>query len=72
MILLRAWITHESAQALFRRAGLDYDALKLAANRRGFKGMTIGQLDGLRDDAFDSVAHHDAQCRRHRRGSHAS
>jgi len=44
MILLRAWITHESAQALFRRAGLDYDEIKLAANRRGFKGMTLGQL----------------------------
>ena len=44
MIPLRAWITHESAQALFRRAGLDYDAVKLAANRRGFKGAPLGQL----------------------------
>ena len=44
MIPLRAWITHESAQALFRRAGLDYDELKLAANRRGFKAMPLGQL----------------------------
>lgn len=44
MIPLRAWITHESAQALFRRAGLDYDEVKLAANRRGFKGAPLGQL----------------------------
>ena len=44
MIPLRAWITHESAQALFRRAGVDYDQLKLAANRRGFKGAALGQL----------------------------
>jgi Zn-dependent M28 family amino/carboxypeptidase len=44
MIPLRAWITHESAQALFRRAGLDYDEVKLAANRRGFKGAALGQL----------------------------
>ena len=44
MVALRAWITHESAQALFRRAGLDYDAIKIAANRRGFKGGPLGQL----------------------------
>ena len=44
MIPLRAWMTHESAQALFRRAGLNYDEVKLAANRRGFKGAPLGQL----------------------------
>ena len=44
MIPLRAWITHESAQVLFRRAGLDYDQVKLAANRRGFKGAPLGTL----------------------------
>jgi len=44
MLPLRAWITHESAQSLFRRAGLDYDEIKLAANRRGFKGAPLGQL----------------------------
>src|SRR5262245_37250460 len=44
MIPLRAWITHESAQTLFRRAGLNYDEVKLAANRRGFKGAPLGQL----------------------------
>jgi Zn-dependent M28 family amino/carboxypeptidase len=44
MVPLRAWITHESAQALFRRAGLDYDRIKIAANRRGFKGVALGQL----------------------------
>jgi Zn-dependent M28 family amino/carboxypeptidase len=44
MIPLRSWITHESAQALFRRAGLNYDEIKLAANRRGFSGVPLGQL----------------------------
>ena len=44
MIPLRAWITQESAQALFRRAGLNYDEVKLAANRRGFKGAPLRQL----------------------------
>jgi Zn-dependent M28 family amino/carboxypeptidase len=44
MVPLRGWITHEMAQALFRRAGVDYDQVKIAANRRGFKGMALGQL----------------------------
>lgn len=44
MITLRSWITQESAAALFRRAGLDYESLKLAANRRGFKAMPMGGL----------------------------
>jgi Zn-dependent M28 family amino/carboxypeptidase len=44
MIPLRAWITYETAQTLFRRAGLDYDEVKLAANRRGFRGAPLGQL----------------------------
>jgi Zn-dependent M28 family amino/carboxypeptidase len=44
MIPLRAWITYESAQALFSRAGLDYDEIKLAANRRGFRAVPLGQL----------------------------
>jgi Zn-dependent M28 family amino/carboxypeptidase len=44
MIPLRSWITHESAQALFRRAGLNYDEIKIAANRRGFRAVPLGQL----------------------------
>ena len=44
MIALRSWITHEAAQALFKRAGLDYDSLKIAANRRGFKPVAMGGL----------------------------
>ena len=44
MVPFRAWITQESAQALFRRAGLNYDEVKFAANRRGFKGAPLGGL----------------------------
>jgi Zn-dependent M28 family amino/carboxypeptidase len=44
MIALRAWITQESAQSLFRRAGLDYESLKVAANKRGFKAIAMGRL----------------------------
>ena len=49
MVALRSWITHEAAQALFKRAGLDYDTLKIAANKRGFKpipmrGLTVSAV----------------------------
>ncbi len=43
---LEGWITTETARRLFASAGLDYDAQRTAANRRGFtaipmKGMTL-------------------------------
>ncbi len=44
MITLRSWITQESAVALFKRARLDYETLKLAANRRGFRAIPMGGL----------------------------
>ena len=44
MIALRSWITHESAADLFKHAGLDYEVLKLAANKRGFKAIEMGKL----------------------------
>jgi len=44
MVALRAWITEDSAKTLFKRAGLDYAALRIAANKRGFKPMPMGRL----------------------------
>src|SRR5205085_2101213 len=44
MIPLRAWITEQTAQKLFRRAGLDYEVLKIAANKRGFKPIAMKGL----------------------------
>jgi Zn-dependent M28 family amino/carboxypeptidase len=46
---VHSWVTTEVAQDLFARAGLDYDALRLAANRRGFravpmKGLRLGAV----------------------------
>ncbi len=35
------WLTAESAAALFTRAGLDLDALRSAANQRGFKPVPL-------------------------------
>lgn len=44
MIALRSWMTHDSAVDVFKRAGLDYESLKLAANKRGFKAIDMGKL----------------------------
>jgi Zn-dependent M28 family amino/carboxypeptidase len=38
---VQGWITHETAQELFRRAGLDYEKQKAAANKRGFKAVPL-------------------------------
>jgi Zn-dependent M28 family amino/carboxypeptidase len=44
MVTLRAWVTDDAAKALFKRAGLDYAALRIAANKRGFRPMPMGRL----------------------------
>jgi Zn-dependent M28 family amino/carboxypeptidase len=41
MLPLEGWITHEVAQDLFRRAGLDYAKQKQAANRPGFHAVAL-------------------------------
>ncbi len=38
---LQGWITGEQAKALFADAGLDLDALRAAANKRGFKAVPL-------------------------------
>ncbi len=38
---LQGWITGEQAKALFADAGLDLDALRAAANKRGFKPVPL-------------------------------
>lgn len=38
---IEGWITLDTAKDLFGRAGLDYDALKAAANKRGFKAVEM-------------------------------
>jgi Zn-dependent M28 family amino/carboxypeptidase len=56
MVPIEAWITLETARDLFKRAGLNYDQLKAAANHRGFTAvpMTGETLDV---DAHSSIAH---------------
>ncbi|HTP75640.1 MAG TPA: M28 family peptidase [Rhizomicrobium sp.] len=41
MVPVQGWITLDTARDLFKRAGLDYDALKAAANKPGFKAVDM-------------------------------
>lgn len=41
MVPIQGWITLDTARDLFKRSGLDYDQLKAAANRRGFRAVPI-------------------------------
>jgi Zn-dependent M28 family amino/carboxypeptidase len=38
---IEGWITLDTARDLFKRSGLDYDRLKAAANRRGFRAVPM-------------------------------
>ncbi len=51
---LEAWIQRDVASDLFRRAGLDFDALKARAAKRGFKAVT---LPGVTFSASYNVDH---------------
>ncbi len=44
MLPMEAWVTRETAEALFKRAGLDYNVLRIAANKRGFKAVPMAGL----------------------------
>jgi Zn-dependent M28 family amino/carboxypeptidase len=41
MVPVQGWITLDAARDLFKRAGLDYDQQKIAANKRGFHGIDM-------------------------------
>ena len=67
LAVVHSWITTEVAKDLFARAGLDYDELRLAANKRGFKAVPMKGLK-LNADTHSAVAQHeDAQRHRRRR-----
>jgi len=40
-LLLQAWLHRDSAVALFRKAGLDFEQLKVAARNSGFRPVTL-------------------------------
>jgi Zn-dependent M28 family amino/carboxypeptidase len=54
MVPVEGWITLETARDLFKRAGLDYDAQKLAANKPGFAAapMSGETLDAHTHSSF--------------------
>jgi len=41
---VHAWVTTDVAKSLFARAGLNYDELRLAANKRGFRAVPMKGL----------------------------
>ena len=55
-VSIESWITLDTAKDLFRRAGLDYPALKAAANKRGFKAVPMKGAH-LNVTAHSSIVH---------------
>ena len=51
MLPIQGWITLDIAKDLFTRAGLDYAALKAAANKPGFKAVA------MKGESLDVSAH---------------
>jgi Zn-dependent M28 family amino/carboxypeptidase len=41
MVPVQGWITLDTARDLFKRAGMDYDQLKIIANKPGFHGISM-------------------------------
>jgi Zn-dependent M28 family amino/carboxypeptidase len=56
MVGIEGWITLDTAKDLFRRAGLDYTAMKAAANKPGFKALPLAG-ETLTADARSTVTH---------------
>jgi Zn-dependent M28 family amino/carboxypeptidase len=56
MVPIEGWMTLDTAQDLFARAGLDYATLKAAANKPGFKAVPmVGET--LSVDAHSTISH---------------
>jgi Zn-dependent M28 family amino/carboxypeptidase len=53
---IQGWITLDTARDLFKRAGLDYDAEKTAANKPGFKAVPMTG-ETLTAETDSTVAH---------------
>lgn len=55
-VAIEGWITLEGAKELFKRAGLDYENEKAAANRRGFKAVPMPG-ETLSVEAHSRISH---------------
>jgi Zn-dependent M28 family amino/carboxypeptidase len=56
MVPVEGWISLDTATELFRRAGLDYAAMKAAANKPGFTAVAMAG-ETLRAEAHSTVTH---------------
>jgi Zn-dependent M28 family amino/carboxypeptidase len=56
MVPIEGWITLDTAKDLFKRAGLDYEQFKVAANKPGFKAVAMNG-ETLSADAHSTITH---------------
>lgn len=58
-LALEGWVTHEAAGRVLALAGEDYEALKPAAAKRGFRGKALGVTAsvGVRNDVEHGQSH---------------
>ncbi|HEY5338874.1 MAG TPA: M20/M25/M40 family metallo-hydrolase [Rhizomicrobium sp.] len=56
MVPIQGWITLDTAQALFKDAGLNYETEKAAANKHGFKAVPMTG-ETLSVDAHSTITH---------------
>ena len=56
MVPIEGWVSLDTAKDMFKRAGLDYLALKAAANKPGFKAVPMTG-ETLTVDAYSTVSH---------------
>jgi len=55
-VSIEGWVILDEAKELFRRAGLDFDKEKAAANQRGFKAVALAG-ETLSVEAHSSISH---------------
>jgi Zn-dependent M28 family amino/carboxypeptidase len=53
MVPIEGWITLDTAKDLFKRAGLDYEQLKAAANKPRLQGRADERRSAIGGNAFD-------------------
>jgi Zn-dependent M28 family amino/carboxypeptidase len=53
---IQSWITLDTAKELFKRAGLDYEQQKIAANKPGFKAIALNG-ETLNVSAHSNISH---------------
>jgi Zn-dependent M28 family amino/carboxypeptidase len=55
MVAIQGWISHETAEELFKRAGMNYEVMKAEANTRGFRAVPMKET--LSVDAISHISY---------------